>query len=118
MYKWVKQLSLNPLTLRLKIYRGFSAVSRPLKGFSSHRGTVMKPVRCGCGVHTVPVAGAVSRVAGAVSEVPTRGLPVEFPRSCVEEGGWRLGVNGLSWGLVLVRAASRLREATILVLEP
>ena len=39
----------------------------------------MKPVVCGCGVHTVPVAGAVSGVTGAVLKTPTRGLPVAFP---------------------------------------
>jgi hypothetical protein len=47
-------------------------------------------VRNGCDVHTVPVAGAVSGVMGAVSEILTRGLPVTNPsrllggsRTCV-----------------------------------
>jgi hypothetical protein len=39
----------------------------------------MKPVVCGCGVRTVPVAGAVSGVTGAVLKTPTRGLPVVNP---------------------------------------
>ena len=52
------------------------AVYVPLAGY---RHTARKPVGYGCGVHTVPVVGAVSRVTGAVSEVPTWGLPVMFP---------------------------------------
>jgi hypothetical protein len=39
----------------------------------------MKPVNCGCGVHTVPVAGAVSGVTGAVLENHTPGIPVKYP---------------------------------------
>jgi hypothetical protein len=79
MYKWSKPLSLNPLWAYLKTYHGFSAVSQPSAGLSSYRDTAMKPVNCGCGVHTVPVAGAVSGVTVAVLENHTRGIPVKYP---------------------------------------
>jgi hypothetical protein len=84
MYKWSKPLSLNPLWAYLKTYHGFSAVSQPSAGLSSYRDTAMKPVNCGCGVHTVPVAGAVSGVTVAVLENHTRGIPVKYPKlECV-----------------------------------
>jgi hypothetical protein len=79
MYKWLKPLSLNPLWVYLKTYHSFSVVSQPSAGLSSYRNTAMKPVNCGCGVHTVPVVGAVSWVTGAVSENHTPGIPVKYP---------------------------------------